>query len=76
MSTAAKPMVTPRVEAQVRSPLIQAAADSSAFEVAVARARRIGASEAETRAIANALREARLRTFDEELTPKTIIRLT
>ena len=76
VSTAAKPLVASRLEAQVRSALIQAAAVSSAFEVAVARARRIGASEAETRAIANALREARLLTFDGELTPKTTIRLT
>lgn len=75
-STRTELLVTARLEAQVRSALIQAAASSSAFEVALTRARRLGASEAETRAMANILRDARLLQFEGELTSQTIIRLT
>lgn len=65
-----------RLEAHIRSALIQAAASGTTFQVALERTRRLGASTAETRAVAEQLRAARLLDFAGELEPATRIRLT
>lgn len=65
-----------KTETQIRSALIQTAAAGGTFQMAVERARRLGASADEVRLIAQSLRDANLLDFDGEPGSGTLIRLT